>query len=149
VFGTMSEPLTASLTRPDSRPSQPLVCRLRRKGAAGHGGPAPVVGELELENQSPAIIDVEHTMTPLQFLDLIVTGPDGAVISTGHFADRFSPSLEPSVQRLSPGATYLWQVPLLGTVPAENRRPGTYHVRAVYEYNGMRAVSEPVEIRLP
>lgn len=145
----MSEPLKVEIARPDLRPSQPLACRLRCKDITGHRGSVPNVGVLELENQSSAPLDIEYTLTPLQFLEFVVTGPDGAVASTGHFADRFSPSLEPSVLRLSPGGTFVARVPLLGTVLAENRRPGTYHVRAVYEYNGLRAVSEPVEIRLP
>ena len=141
----------AEITLPGSQPQsppQPLACRLRRKEAVGRRGPIPNRGEFELENQSSAPVEVVYHMTALQYLNLIVTNAKGEVVSEGHFGDRFAPTLEPSVLRLQPGETFTAQVHLLATVPPDRCRAGTYTVRAVYEYNGFRLVSEPVAITI-
>jgi hypothetical protein len=107
------------------------------------------MGELELENLSHAAVEIRYQMSPLQYLELVVTGPSGTVVSEGHFGDRFSPMAVEGVLHLQPGEKFTGQVPLLATVPREKRSPGVYQVQAVYEYNGIRAVSDPVPVIVP
>jgi hypothetical protein len=101
---------------------------------------------LELENVSQEVVEIPYQMSPLQYLDLVVTGPSGGVVSEGHFGNRFSPTGEERRSRLRPGEKFSGEVPLLGTVPPEKRCPGVYRVKELYEYNGARAVSEPVAV---
>jgi hypothetical protein len=107
------------------------------------------MGELELENLSPTAVKIGYQMSPLQYLELVITGPAGTLVSEGHFGDRFSPMAAEAVLRLQPGETFCGQVPLLATVPREKLSPGVYRVQAVYEYNGIRAVSDPVPVTVP
>jgi hypothetical protein len=140
----MNDPTAVTGRRPASQAG--LVCRLRPKAATGVRGPLRGVGELELENVSASPVEIAYQMSPLQFLDLIVTGPSGAVVSERHFADHLSPTAEERVLRLGPGEKYRGDVPLLVTVPREKRSPGVYRVQAVYEYQRIRALSDPVEV---
>ncbi len=132
----------------ESAVQPPLSCRLRPTELLGREGPIPNMGELELENCSDAPLEIEYTMSPLQFLDLEVIGPGEEVISEGHFGDRFSPMRHPAVLRLLPGEKFTAQVALLATVPWEKRRPGTYTVRASYRFQGKRVFAEPVMVAL-
>jgi hypothetical protein len=127
-------------------PSQPLACRLRVKQVIGRRGPVPNMGEVELENVSAAPLDIAYRMTVLQYLNLVVTRADGSVVSEGHFGDRFAPTLAPLVLRLDPGEKYTAPVHLLATVQCHPIPAGVYTVRAVYEYDGFRAVSDPVQV---
>jgi hypothetical protein len=88
-------------------------------------------------------------MSPLQYLNLVVTGPAGDVLSEGHYGKRFSPLEQPYTFRLPPGEKDTGPVSLLGTVPEAKRIPGRYLVQAVYAGNGLRAVSESVPVDLP
>jgi hypothetical protein len=126
----------------------PLTCRLWPKEVIGRQGPVPNMGEVELENCSGTPVEIEYTMTPLQFLELVVIGPGGEVVSDGHFSDRFSPAREPAVLRLMPGEKFTSNVPLLATVPHEKRVPGTYTVQASYRLHGARVGAEPVTVQL-
>src|SRR5262249_18346428 len=126
--------------------SQPLACRLRRKEVKGRQGPEPNMGEVELENLSAVPLEIAYWMTAFQYLHLIVTGPDGKLLSEGHFGDRFAPTREPTLLRLEPGEKFTANVHLFATVPQTPVPPGTYTIRAVYEYNGIRAISDPVEV---
>ncbi len=141
----MSEATTVRGVQPLA-PSQPLACRLRRKEVIGQRGPVPNMAEVELENLSAAPLEIAYRMTVLQYLHLEVSGPDGGVVSEGHFGDRFAPTLEPLVLRLEPGDKLTASVHLFATVPHFPPPPGTYTIRAVYEYNGLRAVSDPVQV---
>lgn len=123
-----------------------LACRLRPKDVVGVRGSRKGMGELELENLSQEVVEIRYQMSPLQYLDLVVTGPSGAVISEGHFGDRFSPMAEEQTLLLQPAEKFTREVPLLGTVPREKRLAGVYRVQAVFEYNGTRAVSEPINV---
>lgn len=130
-------------------PSQPpLACRLRPKERFGRHGLISNLGEVELENCSAAPLEIEYTMTPLQFLELNVIGPDGRVLSEGHFSDRFSPARDPAVLRLMPGEKFTSEVALLATVPREKRVPGKYTVQASYRLQGIRIMAEPLTIEL-
>ena len=71
-------------------PPQPLACRLRRKEMTGRQGPVANRGEVELENQSTAPLEISYQMTVLQYLNLMVTDANGRVVSEGHFGDRFA-----------------------------------------------------------
>lgn len=144
----MNEVITAAGTPVEPPVQPPLACRLRPKEVIGRQGPVPNMGEVELENRSAAPLVIEYTMTPLQFLDLVVIGPGGEVVSEGHFSDHFSPAREPAVLRLLPGEKFTSNVPLLATVPRENRVPGTYTVQASYRFQGTRARAEPVTVEL-
>jgi hypothetical protein len=124
-----------------------LVCRLQRKQL--RRGNSPTAGEIELENASPTVLAIETEMHPLQYLNLVVTDASGTVLSEGHYGDIFSPRGRIETLRLAPGTKYHHNVSLLGTVPPEKRSPGTYTVQAVYEYQGLRAVSEPLTVEVP
>ena len=141
----MSQATTASLqtTAPDRAV---LALRLRPKEVIGRQGPVPNMGEVELENCSDAPLEIEYTMTPLQFLELEVIGPSGALVSEGHFADRFSPTRDPAVLRLMPGEKFIANVSLLATVPHDKRSPGRYTVQAFYCFQGRRVTAEPVTV---
>lgn len=134
---------------PAAAPPQPvLACHLRPKEVLGRAGVIPGMGEVGLENCSPRPLEIAYTMTPLQFLELEVTGPDGETVSEGHFSDRFSPTREPALLRLLPGEKFTANVPLLATVPREKRRPGVYTVRASYRFQGARVEAEPLTVEL-
>jgi hypothetical protein len=126
--------------------SQPLACRLRSKEHIGRHGPVPFTAEVELENLSDAPLEIEYRMAVLQYLHLVVRDSQGCVVSEGHFGDRFSPFEKDQVLRLGPGESYKHNVHFFATVPKAQRTPGTYSVQAVYEYNGFRAESDPVEV---
>jgi hypothetical protein len=102
-----------------------------------------------LENVSEDAVEIEVFMHPLQYLDLIVIDSAGARVPSHPYGDLFSPREKSYFLRLGPGERYTHPVSLLGNVPQEKRLPGTYTVRAVYEYHGLKAVSEPLEVRLP
>jgi hypothetical protein len=127
----------------------PLACRLRPKEWIGRQGPVPNMGEVELENCSNAPLEIEYTMTPLQFLDLDVIGPGGEIVSEGHFSDRFSPTAEPQVLRLMPGEKFTSRVSLLSTVRPEKRSSGGYTIRASYRYRDQLIMAEPLHVQLP
>ena len=145
----MNEATTVSGAEARLQSPPPLTCRLRRKAGIGRQGPIPNLGEVELENCSAAPLEIEYTMTPLQFLDLEVIGPGGEVVSEGHFSDRFSPTLEPSVLRLAPGEKFTSNVSLLATVPRDKRLPGTYTVQASYRFRDRKILAEPLRVQLP
>src|SRR5437868_5709060 len=117
-----------------------LACRLRPRQRSR--GPSAVAGEVELQNTSLNVLEIEVRSSPLQYLDLIVTDAAGAVVSQSHYGDLFSPLAEPYTLRIQPGDSFTAPVSLLGNVPAARQQPGQYTVQAVFEYNGLRAVSE-------
>src|SRR5947209_15851239 len=119
----MKQAVSEAATPGQPSSQSPLACHLRPKEVLGRQGSIPNMGEVELENCSAAPLEIEYTMTPFQFLDLKVIGPGGEVVSEGHFSDRFSPTLDPSVLRLMPGEKFTSRVSLLATVPREKRLP--------------------------
>jgi hypothetical protein len=123
-----------------------LVCRLRPKQIRGRY--SPTSGEVELENQSGAPLDIRVRYARLQYLNLVVTDESGNLVSTSHYGDLFSPVAEPFVWRLQPGEKFAANVSLLHTVPPEKQLPGAYSVRAVYECPGHRVVSAPLTVTL-
>jgi hypothetical protein len=126
---------------------QVLVCRLRKK-TTGRAAHIPTAGEVELENVSAAPVVIEVYTSALQYLDLVVTDAEGCVVSVSFYGDLFSPLDKPYTLRLEPGQKYTSPVGLLGNVPEAKQRPGEYTVQAVYEYNGIRAASEPLRLEL-
>ena len=144
----MNEVMTASgsAAAPSAQPM--LVCRLRPREVVGRQGPVANMGEVELENRSDVPLEIEHTLTPLQFLELVVTGPGGEVISEGYFSDRFSPTAKPVVLRLLPGEKYTARVSLLATVPRDRRVQGKYTVQASYCFRGTPVLAEPLTVEL-
>jgi hypothetical protein len=126
----------------------PLTCRLRPKKASDHEGRVSPMGEVELENCSTIPLEIEYTMTPLQFFELEVIASDGRVVSEGHFSDRLSPMREPAVLCLQPGARFTANVSLLATVPRDRRRPGTYTVQASYRFQDQQVMAEPLTVAL-
>jgi len=106
------------------------------------------MGEFELENCSSEAVEIEYTLTPLQFLELEVTGPGRTTISEGHFSDRFSPTRETAVLRLIPGEKFTANVALLATVPRAKRLPGTYTVQASYSFRSVRVTAEPLTVEV-
>jgi hypothetical protein len=107
------------------------------------------VGEVEIENLSPDVITIEVTMHPLQYLNLVITDTAGNRVPAPAYGHLFSPRETPYLWRLAPGEKFTHNVALLGNIPAEKQLPGTYTVHAVYEYNGLKAVSEALRLDLP
>jgi hypothetical protein len=103
---------------------------------------------VEIENVSSEPIEIEVTMHPLQYLNLVITDETGARVPAPPYGHLFSPRETPYIFRLVPGEKYTHNVSLLGLVSQEQHLPGTYTVRAVYEYNGLRAVSDPLRVEL-
>jgi hypothetical protein len=138
----MAEPTTV-----DARAAQAvLVCRLRHKILRGKA--SPLGGEVELQNTSDKVVEIEMDMHPLQYLNLVVTDSVGTIISSGHYGDIFSPLGTTRTLRLAPKEKFAHNVALLGTVPEERRKPGRYFVQAIYQYKGLKSVSEPLEVQL-
>jgi hypothetical protein len=144
----VSDPLTRVRAQPPIPAAQAiLVCRLRHKQLLR--GSSATAGEIELENSSPDVLEIETDRHPLQHLNLVVTDASRNLLSEGHYGDIFSPRGKVDTLRLAPGAKYQHPISLLETVPQEKRVSGTYLVRAVYAYNGLRVVSEPLAVELP
>ena len=122
-----------------------IVCRLRKK-AQGRAATSLLAGEVELENASAGVLEIEVKTSPLQYLDLLVTDPAGNVLSAWRYGECFSPLESPYKLRLGSGEKYAAPVSLLGNVPPEKRLPGTYLIRAVYEYNGTRSVADVLRL---
>jgi hypothetical protein len=120
-----------------------IVCRLRHRA-----GKSPTAGEVELENVSQKAIEIEVTMHPLQYLDLVITDANGKLVEASPYGNIFSPREVSYVFRLAPGEKYTHNVSLLGNVPQEKQAPGKYSVKAFYEYEGLMAVSDPVEVEI-
>src|SRR5262249_4308707 len=112
-------------------------------------GPSAFAGEVELENTSPNLLEIEVRTSPLQYLNLVVTDAAGKVVSDSVYGDLFSPLAEPYPLRLQPGEKFIAPVSLLGNVPEEKRRPGEYTGQAVYEYGDLKSVSEPLRVEIP
>ena len=144
----MQETTTVASVPGKSQNPSPLVCTLRPKEVIGRQGPIPYMGEVELENHSDMPLEIEYTMTPLQFFELEVTGPSGATVSEGHFSDRFSPTREPAVLRLLPGEKFTSNVALFATVSRERRAPGRYIVHASYCFQGRKVTAEPFMVEV-
>ncbi len=144
----MTEATTAVSVQVKPQSQFPLSCKLRSKEVIGRRGPIPYMGEVELDNLSDATLDIEYTMTPLQFLELEVIGPGGELVSEGHFSDRFSPRLEPAVLRLLPGEKFTSNISLLATLPREKRLVGRYKIQASYRFQSRRVLAEPLTIEL-
>jgi hypothetical protein len=118
-----------------------IVCRLRKK-AQGRAAASPLAGEIELENVSGGVLEIEVHTSPLQYLDLLVTSAAGELLSAWRYGECFSPLERPYILRLAPGEKHTAPVSLLGNVPPEKRVAGVYLIQAVYEYEGARGVSE-------
>jgi hypothetical protein len=132
-----------------SKANPRLLCRLRyRQPKQGFRPPPRDALEIELENASDSAIEIPVDMHPLQYLDLIVTGPDGEVVSSFCYGSIFAPMMPATILRLRPGEKYVAPVGI-GNVPPEKRRPGCYLVRAVYECGERRAESDPFPVCLP
>src|SRR5438034_2504259 len=126
----MSEATTVASVQAKGQNPPLLACRLRPKDGIGPQGAVPNMGEVELENCSDAPLEIEYTMTPLQFFELEVIGPGGAIMSEGRFSDRLSPRRDAAVLRLLPGDKFTANVSLLATVPHDKRPPGRYTLQA-------------------
>jgi len=124
-----------------------LACRLRHKPPQeGRRCPPPGAGEIELENTTSGVVEIKVDIHPLQYLDLQVSDAAGNVISKHHYGNLFSLLAEPYTMRLRPGEKYTGLVSLLGNVPRENQCTGSYRVQAIYEFDNVRAVSEPLAV---
>jgi hypothetical protein len=139
---------TAADVQTKSQNRVSLACRLRPKEVTGRHGPIANMGEVELENCSDAPLEIEYTMTPLQFVELEVIGPAGAIVSAGRFCDRFSPTRDAAVLRLLPGGKFTANLSLLATVPRDKRLPGRYTVQASFCFRDTRVMADPLTVEL-
>lgn len=124
-----------------------LACRIRPRELRRES--SPLAGEVELENIGEEVLEIPVDRSPWQYLNLIITDASGAVVSESFYGDQFGPLAEPYVLRLKPREQFTGPVLLLGNFCADKRQPGTYLVRAVYEWNGHKAVSAPLEVDIP
>ncbi len=124
-----------------------LACRLRPRSL--RSGSSTIAGKVELENLSATDLEIEVRTSPLQYLNLIVTDAAGDLVSNSFYGDLFSPLAEPYTLRLQPGERFTAPVSLMGNVSEDKWQPGEYTVRAIYESNGLKAVSEPMQVQLP
>jgi hypothetical protein len=138
----MTERATETSARTETKAA--LACRLRHR--IGRRGSSPTAGEVEIENVLSGVVEIEVSTHPLQHLNLVITDVAGRPVPAPPYGHLFSPREQPYVFRLGPGEKYTHNVSLLGTIAEDQQSPGTYTVRAVYEYNGIRAVSEPVQV---
>jgi hypothetical protein len=144
----MSELISKTMSVQETKAT--LVCRLRHKATNRRGSPAPLAGEVEIENVSQDGIDIEWDRHLLQYLSLVITDAAGNQVPAAPYGDQFSPhSFTRSIFHLAPGEKYVDHVALLGGVAKEKRLPGTYTVRAVYRYKELTVVSEPVKVQVP
>ncbi len=108
-------------------------------------------GEVAIKNTGKHDIVITYNANPWEFLDLDVTNPAGKKISDGKYGGRFSP-LSPKAQQqivLKPGETYRGAVEVFGNSKENDRTtPGAYKVTAVFEYNKLRAIADPVVINI-
>jgi hypothetical protein len=125
-----------------------LVCRLRKKLGSSRPIPSPTAGEIELENASTVEVPIEFDISFWQYLNLQVTDMHGTVVSAWHYGDCFSPVFPAAVVRLQPGEKVVHPVALLGNVPQDKQTVGRYTVQAIYQYNMIRAVSNPLEVEI-
>jgi hypothetical protein len=131
-----------------ARSQATLVCRIHHK--VGRQVPSPTLGEVELENISADVIEIEVCMNPLQYFDLIITDLSGSPFFTSPYGNIFSPLGESYIFRLAPGQKHTHNIGLLGNLASEQqRRPGRYKVRGIYEYKALKAVSEPLVVAIP
>ncbi len=107
-----------------------------------------MVGEVVIENRANVTAEIEIGIHPLQYLDLRVCDSQGEAVSEGWYGDRYSPSGETGPLRLLPGESFAHPVNLFWSVPPARRLPGQYTIRAIYEYLGLRAESEPLTITI-
>src|SRR5258708_1340300 len=90
---------------PNSVPARGgLACRVRTRQRLR--GASQIAGEIELENISSTVVEIEVHTSPLQYLNLIVTDIAGNVVSDSFYGDLFSPLAEPYTLRLQPGETF-------------------------------------------
>jgi len=132
--------VTTTVSKACATPAK-IVCRLRKR-AQGRAAASSLAGEIELENVSGDVLEIEVETSPLQYLDLIVIDAAGEMLSGWRYSECFSPLELPYTLRLSPGEKHSAPVSLLGNVPHEKRMPGVYLIQAVFEYKGTKAVSE-------
>lgn len=144
----MAEVTTEAGVAARAQAQPPLTCTLRPKEVTGRQGPVLNMGEVALANHSDAPVEIDYTMTPLQFLGLAVIGPDAGTVSEGRFSGRFSPSREPAVLRLQPGEKFTAKVALLATVPRDRRVPRKYTVQASYRFQSRRVMAEPLTVEV-
>ena len=145
----MADLTLEAVTAPPVAEASMLVCRLRpRTPSERWPAPSPTAGEVELENVSGKELAIEFQMTLLQYLDLRVTNRRGEVVSSWYYGNCFSPSERPLTLCLQPGEKAVRPVGLLSNVPEDKQTPGRYTIQAIYAYNNIRAVSNPLEIEI-
>jgi hypothetical protein len=107
--------------------------------------------EVEIKNTSKQNLVITFNTHVLEFLDLEIANSAGKKISVGKYGGRFSPySPEPHKQMiLRPGEAHRAPVGVFGNMKKSDRTtPGVYRIIAIYEYDKVRAVADPVELTI-
>ena len=126
-----------------------LQCALRIRTAQQGQRPLPrFAAELVLENAGSVPIDIPFDRHPLQYLDVCVTGPDGATLSAFPYGDLFSPASELGTLHLNVGESFSAPVSLVGNVPADRLVAGNCLAVAVYDAGDLRAESAQLAFRV-
>jgi hypothetical protein len=142
----------------DQRDKPMLKCAMRWIGgkmtATVGGKPmsweTPDAAEVTITNISNANVDIRSPLGWVAHLDLRVKDPNGANAKTEPLNSYLSTkSFDPKPDILKPGEVRLTDLVLLGSVPEEERIPGTYRVQAVFTIDNKECTSDWVEIKWP
>ncbi len=143
-------PLAARAAK--SRQQNPMLeCRILRDRSA-EASDLPLY-EIEIKNVSDRKIEIAGSSDPLLDLLVIEATTSSGTVEKIKPADVLSTLLSPSAktQVLEPGLAWTRSLTLLAGssfVSGQPMQPGTYQMQAVFEYAGVRTVSDKVAIEL-
>ena len=121
-----------------------LICRLRCLGV-----PRSFSGEIEWENTTSTDVELRVCGGLLRYVDLSVEDESGPVPCSCRVCDYCAPATDVSVVKFRPGECLKWSwFPLLMTIHHCRWHPGRFLVEAVFECDGIHAVSNKVEVVL-
>ena len=128
-----------------------LECRILRDRSA-EASDLPLY-EIEIKNVSDRKIEIAGSSDPLLDLLVIEATTSSGTVEKIKPADVLSTLLSPSAktQVLEPGLAWTRSLTLLAGssfVSGQPMQPGTYQMQAVFEYAGVRTVSDKVAIEL-
>ena len=107
------------------------------------------MAQIALKNEGSNRVEIEWYSDPLQYLNITFRRADGSDIPSIPYGLLFAPyAPAPQVLRLLPGEIYQRTVNLLAVVKEGEVSAGRYSLRAIYNYDGITAISDTVEISI-